>query len=98
MSGTQGISQRQELIPNWHRYPGWDVALDPWLSPPPSRIAFGGGIVGPIINISSPNMACNMARQPPTATAVVRAGSNITFHWYCFPSTYSPFFHWMSAL
>ncbi|KAK0657875.1 glycosyl hydrolase family 61-domain-containing protein [Cercophora newfieldiana] len=63
-------------------YPGWDVAIDPWLSPPASRIAYGGGIVGPIINISSPNMACNMGRSPvPSAIAQVRAGSNISFHW-----------------
>ncbi len=65
------------------RYPGWDVAIDPWFNPPPARIAYGGGIVGPIINISSPNMACNMGRSPaPGAIAEVRAGSKITFHWY----------------
>ncbi|KAK4446703.1 glycosyl hydrolase family 61-domain-containing protein [Podospora aff. communis PSN243] len=63
-------------------YPGWDVAIDPWLNPPPARIAYGGGIVGPIINISSPNLACNMGRSPaPSAIAEVRAGSTMTFHW-----------------
>ncbi|KAK1751082.1 glycosyl hydrolase family 61-domain-containing protein [Echria macrotheca] len=63
-------------------YPGWDVALDPMLSPPPARIAFGGGIVGPIINISAAEMACNFGGSPrPSAIAEVRAGSNVTFHW-----------------
>ncbi|KAK0618939.1 glycoside hydrolase, partial [Immersiella caudata] len=64
-------------------HPGWDVAIDPWLTPQPSRIAYGGGIVGPIINISSPNLACNMglSRTPPLAIANVRAGSTMTFHW-----------------
>ncbi|KAK3345981.1 glycoside hydrolase [Lasiosphaeria hispida] len=63
-------------------YPGWDVAIDPLLSPPPARIAYGGGIVGPIIDINSSSMACNMGRSPaPGATAEVRAGSTVTFHW-----------------
>ncbi|KAK5656815.1 hypothetical protein OQA88_4363 [Cercophora sp. LCS_1] len=79
-------------------YPGWDLAIDPWLSPVPARIAYGGGIVGPIINISSPNMACNMGRSPPpSAIADVRAGSSISFHWsHWLQSHKGPITAWMA--
>jgi len=79
-------------------YPGWDVAIDPWMNPPPARIAYGGGIVGPIMDIKSPNMACNMGRSPvPAAVAEVRAGSDVTFHWsHWLHSHKGPITAWMA--
>ncbi|KAK0652354.1 glycoside hydrolase [Cercophora newfieldiana] len=63
-------------------YPGWDVRVDPLIKPAPARIAFGGGGVGPMTNISSPDMACSRNPTPaPGMTAEVRAGSNMTFYW-----------------
>ncbi|KAK5662223.1 hypothetical protein OQA88_8128 [Cercophora sp. LCS_1] len=63
-------------------YPGWDVYIDPLIKPTPSRIAFGGGDVNPLFNMSVPAIACGQGHTPaPGAIAEVRAGSNITFHW-----------------
>ncbi len=63
-------------------YPGWDVYIDPYVKPPPARIAFGGGDVNPIFDLNSTDLACNVRHTPaPGAVAEVRAGSNITFHW-----------------
>lgn len=58
------------------------MRVDPQLRPTPARIAFGGGNVGPMMNISSPDMACSRNPKPaPGAIAEVRAGSNMTFYW-----------------
>ncbi|KAK0701889.1 glycosyl hydrolase family 61-domain-containing protein [Lasiosphaeria miniovina] len=62
-------------------YPGWDVYIDSLVTPKPPRIAFGGGGVNPIFNVSAPELACNFGPTPPGAIAEVRAGSNITFNW-----------------
>ncbi|KAK4445314.1 glycosyl hydrolase family 61-domain-containing protein [Podospora aff. communis PSN243] len=62
-------------------YPGWDVYIDPYMSPKPARIAFGGGGVNPIFNVDGPELACNVRPTAPGAIAEVRAGSTITFHW-----------------
>jgi len=62
-------------------YPGWDVYIDPLVTPKPARIAFGGGGVNPIFNVNGAELACNVGPTPPGAIAEVRAGSSITFHW-----------------
>jgi hypothetical protein len=50
--------------------------------PTPSRIAFGGGGVGPLLNMTASDIACSSVHTPaPGSIAEVRAGSNITFHW-----------------
>ncbi|KAM7200331.1 Glycosyl hydrolase family 61 domain containing protein [Naviculisporaceae sp. PSN 640] len=63
-------------------YPGWDIFLDPYTSPAPARIAYGGGQTGPVFDINSKAMACHQVHSPaPGAIAEVRAGSEVTFHW-----------------
>ncbi|KAI0018983.1 glycosyl hydrolase family 61-domain-containing protein [Xylariomycetidae sp. FL0641] len=63
-------------------YPGWDIFLDPRAKPAPSRISYGGGSTGPVMNLTDEAMACNHVHNPaPGDIAEVRAGSNITFAW-----------------
>lgn len=63
-------------------YPGWDVGIDPFTTPTPPRIAFGGGGVASVNDFEGPYIACNFVHSPPPgAIAEVRAGSSITFHW-----------------
>ncbi|SPO06317.1 uncharacterized protein DNG_09006 [Cephalotrichum gorgonifer] len=63
-------------------YPGWDINLDPRITPTPARIAYGGGTTFPVTDANSPAIACNTVHNPaPGAIAEVRAGSDVTFHW-----------------
>lgn len=65
-----------------HSYPGYDIFIDPALSPAPSRIAYGGGSTGPVFDATSAAMACGAVHNPaPGFIAQARAGSNVTFHW-----------------
>lgn len=67
---------------NFCSYPGWDVGIDPFTTPTPPRIAFGGGGVASVNDFEGPYIACNFVHSPPPgAIAEVRAGSSITFHW-----------------
>ncbi|KAL2257294.1 hypothetical protein VTK26DRAFT_373 [Humicola hyalothermophila] len=63
-------------------YPGYDIFVDPQLSPPPSRIAYGGGTTGPVYDADSADIACNTVHNPaPGSIAEARAGSDVTFFW-----------------
>lgn len=63
-------------------YPGYDIFVDPELDTPPARIAYGGGVTGPIYDGNSADMACHTVHNPPPGSiAQARAGSKVTFHW-----------------
>ena len=58
------------------------MTIDAALSPAPKRIAYGGGIIAPVMDINSSAMACNRFPRPaPGDVAEVRAGGDVTFYW-----------------
>jgi hypothetical protein len=52
------------------------------MKPTPSRIAYGGGDISPVMDSDSSSIACSYRHAPaPLSIATVRAGANVSFHW-----------------
>ncbi|KAI0823671.1 glycosyl hydrolase family 61-domain-containing protein [Trametes gibbosa] len=68
-------------------YSGWIPWTDPYLSPLPSRIERKIPDDGPVLDVTSPDIACNKGGETGAkAVAPVTAGSKITFDWQNWPA------------
>ncbi|KAI0743568.1 glycosyl hydrolase family 61-domain-containing protein [Daedaleopsis nitida] len=68
-------------------YSGWLPFTDPYESPVPSRIVRKIPGDGPVMDVTSSDIACNQGGNPGvSAIASAAAGSTITFDWNSWPS------------
>ncbi|KAH9858689.1 glycosyl hydrolase family 61-domain-containing protein [Lenzites betulinus] len=68
-------------------YSGWLPFTDPYLSPIPSRIERNIPDDGPVLDVTSPDLACNKGGETGAkSVAPVTAGSQITFDWQEWPA------------
>lgn len=79
-------------------YPAWNPNTDPYLDPLPQRVTRKVPDDGPVIDVTSPDLACNQGGEsgaPLVADAA--AGSPVTFQMDRWPSDHlGPVFHYMA--
>ncbi|OSD06900.1 lytic polysaccharide monooxygenase [Trametes coccinea BRFM310] len=67
-------------------YPAWDPFNDPYASPVPNRIERHIPDDGPVLDVTSPDIACNKGGETGVnAVATIAAGDKITFDWVNWP-------------
>ncbi|KAI8992995.1 glycosyl hydrolase family 61-domain-containing protein [Trametes punicea] len=68
-------------------YPAWDPFNDPYADPVPVRIERKIPDDGPVLDVTSPDIACNKGGETGVnAYATVAAGDKITFNWTNWPA------------
>ncbi|CDO72529.1 Auxilliary Activities Family 9 protein [Trametes cinnabarina] len=68
-------------------YPAWDPFNDPYASPVPNRIERHIPDDGPVLDVTSPDIACNKGGETGVnAFATIAAGDKITFDWTNWPA------------
>ena len=55
------------------------MTIDAALSPAPKRIAYGGGIIAPVMDINSSAMACNRFPRPAPGDVARGEAAGLTF-------------------
>ncbi|GJE92232.1 glycoside hydrolase family 61 protein [Phanerochaete sordida] len=88
----------QDVTIGGKNYPAWDPNVDPYQDPLPQRVMRKVPDDGPVIDITSPDMACNQGGESGAAlVADAAAGSQVTFQMVRWPSDHlGPVIHYMA--
>jgi cellulase len=88
LASAHGIVQ--ELDVGGTTYSGYMVYQDPYMSPVPERIvwAFPTGGNGPVTDVTSSDITCNLAATAAQLTADIAAGDQVTFYWTTWPDSH----------
>jgi len=70
-------------------YPGYNPIHDPERGNPPRIVwAFPKGMNNPVVDVTLPDIACNVGAQPAKLVAPTTAGSKVKFHWQPWPDNH----------
>ncbi|KAL7273290.1 hypothetical protein RUND412_003864 [Rhizina undulata] len=85
-AAAHGIVQDLDVDGTW--WPGYNPYEDPYKNPVPERIVWSFPNNGPVQDVTSSAITCNLNATAAQLTSTAASGSNVSFYWTAWPSSH----------